>query len=91
MRYTAAEIAIQLVIENLEANHITCDTASISARVYSWYNHSDEVDPEILAACALSGRDWFPGATYDYMLEARERWFPRNPFDEIAAWEIRMF
>ena len=86
--YTTVENAVALVVENLEANHIACNTECIRNRVYSWYNHSDVTDPEMLAACALMGKDWYPGATYQDMLDAKEWWFPKNPYDEISIWEI---
>lgn len=89
-KYTAAETAISLVIENMEINHIACDTESIRARVYSWYNNSDVTDSEMLAACALEGMDWFPGASYKTMLEVKERWFPKNPYDEIFIKDIEI-
>lgn len=87
-RYMVVEAAIVLVIENLEVNHISCDTESIRNRVYSWYSNSDVTDPEILAACALEGKDWFPGATYQQMLNAKEQWFLQNPYEEFSIWEI---
>ena len=87
-RYETAEKAIALVIENLEVNHIACDTKCIRNRVYGWYNHSDVTDPEMLAACALAGKDWHPGATYQEMLDEKEWWFPQNPYDGISIWEI---
>jgi hypothetical protein len=87
-KYTAAETAISLVIENMEINHIACNTESIRARVYGWYNNSDVTDPEILAACALEGKDWYPGATYQDMLDAKNYWFPKNLYDEVPIWEI---
>lgn len=88
MTYTTVEDAVKLVVDILEANMITEQNDFIRARVYSWYNHSDVTDPEILAACALEGKDWFPGATYQYMLNAKNFWFPVSPFDEISIWEI---
>lgn len=88
MKYSTVENAIALVIKNLEANHIAYDTECIRNRVYSWYNHSDVTDPEMLAACALMGQDWYPEATYEDMLDAREWWFPRYSDDEISVWEI---
>ena len=88
VKYTAAETAISLVIENMEINHIACNTESIRTRVYSWYNNSDVTDPEILAACALEGKDWYPGATYQDMLDAKNYWFPKNLYDEVPIWEI---
>lgn len=86
--YATVEAAVNLVIENLEVNHIASDTESIRNRVLSWYNHSDVTDPEILAACALMGKDWFPEATYQDMLDAKHWWFPQNPYEEISIWEI---
>lgn len=87
-KYTTAEDAIRLVIDILEANHLVSDTENIRKRVYSWYNHSDVADSEMLAACAMTGKDWFPGATYEYMIEVKNYWFPPIPYEEIAIWEI---
>lgn len=89
-KYTAAETAISLVIENMEINHIACNTESVRTRVYNWYNNSDVTDPEVLAACVLEGMDWFPGVSYKTMLEAKERWFPKNPYDEIFIEDIEI-
>jgi hypothetical protein len=86
--YAVVEMAVKLVVDNLEANGIMSDTNSIRNRVLSWYNHSDIVDAEILAGCALMGRDWFPGATYQYMIDAKKWWFPQDPYNEISIWEI---
>lgn len=87
-RYTTVENAVTLVIEILETNHIASNTDAIRNKVYSWYTHSDVTDSEILAACALEGKDWYPGATYQDMLNAKNWWFPQNPYDEISIWEI---
>jgi len=89
-RYATVEAAVVLAVETLETNHITCNTECIRAKVYSWYNNSDVTDPEVLAACALEGMDWFPGATYKLMLEMKERWFPKDPYDEIFIGDIEM-
>lgn len=86
--YATVEAAVNLVVENFEANHIISDTNSIRNRILSWYNHSDVTDPEILAACALMGYDWFPEVTYQDMLNARDWWFPQNPYEDISIWEI---
>lgn len=80
--YTTAEKAVTLAIEKLENNNIVCDTKSIRNKIYSWYNHSDITDPQVLAGCALEGRDWYFGATYEYMMEAKEKWFSENFDDE---------
>lgn len=86
--YSTVEAAVALVIENLEANRISCNTECIRNRVLSWYNHSDIVDVEMLAGCTLMGRDWFPDATYQYMIDAKNWWFPQDPYNEISIWEI---
>ena len=86
--YSTVEKAVKLVVDNFEINHMACDTQAIRASVHSWYDNSDVTDPEILAACVLMGKDWFPGATYQYMLEAKEWWFPQDPYEGTSIWEI---
>lgn len=73
--YTTVEAAVALVVENFEINHIVCDTKCIRNRIYSWYENSDVTDPEILAACALEGKDWSLNARYTDMLAAKQKWF----------------
>lgn len=89
-RYSTVEAAVELVINNLEANHIASDTNSIRKQVYSWYEHSDVTDPEMIAACVLEGKEWFAGATYQYMEDLRDWWFPQVVAcnNEISIWEI---
>ena len=65
-RYSTVDMAVTMVFENFEANHITYDEKSVVNRVYSWYSHSD----------------------YDYMLAARNWWFPQDPNENIPIWEI---
>jgi len=86
--FSTVEAAVLLVVENFEVNQIVCDTNCIRNRILTWYEHSDVTDPEVLAACALEGKDWYPDATYEDMLNAKEWWFPKNPYDEISIWEI---
>lgn len=87
MRYTTVVAAAAIVENYYEASGITCDFDSIYKRVHDWYIHSDITDPEILAACALSG-EWHPGTTYQDMLNAREKWFSIAPISEISIWEF---
>lgn len=86
--FAAVEQATNLAMQLFEANYITVNYNSIKDCVFSWYNNTDIVDPEILAACALEGKNWFPGATYQQMLNAKEQWFPQNPYEEFSIWEI---
>ena len=85
--YSTVENAVILVVRVLENLNISSNTDCIREKVYSWYAHSDVTDPEILAACALEGRKWYPGARYEDMLAARDIWFPHE-CEEISIWEI---
>ena len=86
--YETVEEALVLAIELLDANYMSYDIKQVRNRIYSWYSHSDVTDPEMLAACALNGEDWFLGATYEDMLDAKNYWFPADPKNEISIWEI---
>ena len=86
--YSTAEKAIELAIYHFEINGISVDTGSICHRIYGWYNNTDVTDSEMLAACAIEGIDWSPNATYQLMIEAKDRWFPQEPFYNIPIWDI---
>lgn len=88
--YSTVEKAVKLAVDILEINHIMDSTENIRARVYSWYENSDVTDPEVLAACALMGIKWFPEATYETMINAKEYWFPTEPYyyNETSIWDI---
>ena len=90
MRYSIVDEAVSLVSNILEANRAVCDNDSIFNKVYDWYSHSDVADPEILAACVLTGKNWSPRTTYQDMLDAKNYWFPYNPYDEVSIVEIQM-
>lgn len=88
MTFVTAEKAVDLAIKVLENNGIVCNTHVIRERVYSWYNNTDVTDPEMLAACALSGVAWNSGATYFDMVRMKNDWFSQSYEEDIAAWEI---
>lgn len=88
MSYLTVERAVELAVNVCEKSGIVCDTNSIRNRVTSWYENSDVTDPEILAACALSGISWSNGATYFDMIRMKNDWFPQSYEEDIAAWEI---
>jgi hypothetical protein len=88
--YAAVRDAVDLVIKTNYANHAFTDYHTIRQQVYSWYENSDCVDPEVLAACALSYGYWSPGDTYEMMLEAHEYWFPHYEEDSLPIEEIEM-
>ena len=86
--YSTVENAVKIAIDIFEAEHILVTTDSIRNTIYDWYEHTDVTDPEVLAACAIEGFRWYPGATYQEMLEIRDHWFPQDPYNEISIWDI---
>ena len=70
--YSTVEKAVNIAVEVLELHNATFNESTIRHTVMTWYNNSDVADPEILAACALMGVEWYHGATYTFMCEARE-------------------
>ena len=85
---TSVNNAVILAMREFEAQNIVCDSKSIQRRIETWYNHTDETDPKVLVACALTGKDWFPGATYQFMKEAKDYWFPEDPYSLFSIEEI---
>lgn len=73
--YVTAERAVDLAVKVAENHHMMCDTNSLRKRVYSWYNNTDVTNPEVLAACALTGVSYYRGATHMDMINMRNNWF----------------
>lgn len=88
--YSVIEKAVELVVYTLELDNKAEQSDTIRARVESWYNNTDITDPEVLAGCALTGKSYFKGASYNWMLQARDWWFPQPPVEmtNFAVWEI---
>lgn len=76
--YSTVEKAVNIAVNVLESHYVTFSEKCIRHTIMTWYENSDVADPEILAACALMGLDWYPGATYSLMCEAREICFPHH-------------
>ena len=72
--YSTVEKAVELANNVLEASGIMMGNDTLRSRVFSWYNHTDVTDPEILAACAIFGY-YDSDYTYDDMLKDRDFWF----------------
>ena len=87
--FTTVENSVHLAVGVLVEKRIPFSVKRIRDCVYSWYSHTDVTDIEVLAACALEGKDWSPSATYDNMLAARDKWFPLvSDANLIPIWEI---
>lgn len=74
------EDAVNLVIEYNEAEQIYETTEVIKARAMEWYNKTEIVDTEMLAAAVLTG-DFDPGMTWREIEEARAFYFPCEPIE----------
>ena len=71
--------AVKIVIEYFETEGIFEETESIRNRAINWYNHSEIVTPQMLAAVVISG-DYRP-ITWDEVLEIEEFFFPSLPIE----------
>lgn len=71
----AIECATNLVAETLESMGKTCTNDSIRRDVTSWYEHSDIVNPDMLAAGVLEYGSW-KLISFDKWEEITEKWFP---------------
>lgn len=74
--------AIKLATDYFEANFITVDTAAIENRVKTWYNKTEIVEAEMLAAAAIHS-EYLPCITWKELLELKEFYFPTNPEEFI--------
>lgn len=74
------ESAIVLANKYFEYNNISMSTQVIQKRAEYWYNHTDIVDTEILAAMIING-EYHTGYSYDEILAIKEYYFPTVPFE----------
>ena len=74
----AVRDAVDLVVDWLELNYSPCDTDTIAAEVQSWYDHSDIVEPEMLAAAVLEW-GWWRMVAYQDWIDAKNKWFEEPP------------
>lgn len=78
--------AVKLVVDLFEAEGITESTITIRTRVIEWYNKTEIIDAEMLAAAAITGSYQF-GTSWNDLLSWKEFYFPSNPIEEINQWE----
>lgn len=71
--------AVSIVVEYFAAEGIFERTESIKSRAINWYNHSEIVAPQMLAAVVISG-DYRP-ITWNEVLEIEEFYFPSMPVE----------
>lgn len=76
--------AVKLVIDLFEAEGIMESTATIQARATEWYNKTEIVDAEMLAAATITG-SYQVGTSWDDLLNWKEFYFPSTPIEEIIA------
>lgn len=76
--------AVKLVIDLFEAEGIMESTATIRARATEWYNKTEIVDAEMLAAATITG-SYQVGTSWDDLLNWKEFYFPSTPIEETIA------
>lgn len=72
--------AMNLYRNMAEANRWVVDDDSIEAQVQSWYDNSDVVDPEMLAAAALEYGYWRM-ISYEDWIDLKNKWFCDVPLE----------
>ena len=80
VNYNLINRAIKLAISYYEANNYVCDSYNIERRVKDWYNHTDIVDAELLAAAAINS-EYDCSIDYDLILMWREVYFFDTPIE----------
>lgn len=76
--------AVKLVIDLFEAEDIMESTTTIRARATEWYNKTETVDAEMLAAATITG-SYQVGTSWDDLLNWKEFYFPSTPIEETIA------
>lgn len=84
MNMRLIEEAVKLVIDLYEAEGIMETTDTIRARAINWYNRTEIVDAEMLAAATITG-SYQIGTSWDELLCWKEFYFPTTPVEETMA------
>lgn len=84
MNMRLIEEAVKLVVDLFEAEGIMENTDTIRARAIEWYNRTEIVDAEMLAAATITG-SYQVGITWDDLLNWKEFYFPSIPLEETLA------
>lgn len=72
--------ATKLAVEYFHANHITVTTEPVRQRAIMYYNNTEVVDAETLAALVLEGCPLI-GLTWARIQEIKEDYFPTIPVE----------
>lgn len=78
------EEAVGLVIALFEAESIMETTDTIRARAINWYERTEIVDAEMLAAAVITG-SYQIGTSWDDLLAWKEFYFPSTPIKETIT------
>lgn len=80
MNMTLLTEALKLVNEFYEAEGIYETDAVIMEVATKWYNHTEIVDAEMLAAVTMYG-SYTPSLTWEDILAIKESFFPTAPYE----------
>lgn len=87
LNLTLINATVNLVLEMEAANYITETNTSIFNRTIAWYEYSDIVDIETLAAVVLTG-EYPTNQKREWILEKKKEYFPEYFFDNVSVDEI---
>lgn len=88
------EDTIKLVVDYLEAEHLTVDSDSIRTSAINWYSNTEITDAEMLASAVLTSSCTpivIATITWEDLLNWKEFYFPSIPLEytEIHIHEIQ--
>ena len=67
---------VKLVNSYFEAENIMVSNQIIEAQAIDWYNHSELVEAEMLAAAVMNYGNYRPGTMWNELEQLREFYFP---------------
>ena len=70
---------VKLVNSYFEAENIMVSNQIIEAQAIDWYNHSEIVEAEMLAAAVMNYGNYRPGTMWNELEQLREFYFPSEP------------
>lgn len=84
MNTNLIENAVRLVVDLFEDEGIYESTESIRKRAIDWYNNTEIVDVEMLAAATITGSYQF-GTSWDELISWKNFYFPSTPIEEATT------
>lgn len=76
---------VKLVNSYFEAENIMVSNQTIEAQTKDWYNHSEIVEAEMLAAAVMNYGNYRPNTTWNELEQLREFYFPSTSVKEMIA------